>query len=356
MPQTESHRADGVFEGGGVKGIAFAGAVAAAEEEAGVREWVNLAGTSAGAIVAALLAVGYDSAGLRKILADAQYRRFADYGFGGRIIGGGLNALRSRSLAPGRYFKDWLGERLAESSLAKELGEKDLRFRHLQRADLPARQEVPEISDLQYERAKYRLHVIASDVTAGRMIVLPDQIDQYEDEQGKMFVKDDLRVTDAVRMSMSYPYLYEPVRLFRDRHPYYVVDGGLLSNFPIWLFDGPNPKRPTYGFRLHGGATPEEPLPYRTISRPLWPLPLIKAMFFSAMEAWDREHLGGAAYARTISIPTHDVKTTDFNLSADKAEELYRWGEKAARGFFLSPKLREYQNSFGERLAVATPS
>src|SRR5215207_5887574 len=145
MPQTESHRADGVFEGGGVKGIAFAGAVAAAEEEAGVREWVNLAGTSAGAVVAALLAVGYDSAGLRKILADAQYRRFADYGFGGRIIGGGLNALRSRSLAPGRYFKDWLGERLAESSLAKELGEKDLRFRHLHRADLPARQEVPEI-------------------------------------------------------------------------------------------------------------------------------------------------------------------------------------------------------------------
>jgi Patatin-like phospholipase len=55
VPQDERHRADGVFEGGGVKGIAFAGAIAAAERDAGVHEWVNVAGTSAGSIVAALL-------------------------------------------------------------------------------------------------------------------------------------------------------------------------------------------------------------------------------------------------------------------------------------------------------------
>src|SRR5215212_2042489 len=112
MPHDEEHRADGVFEGGGVKGIAFAGAVAAAEEEAGVHEWVNVAGTSAGAIVAALLAVGYDADGIKKILACPQFRRFAHYGFGGRVIGGALHAVRSRRLAPGRYFKDWLLERL----------------------------------------------------------------------------------------------------------------------------------------------------------------------------------------------------------------------------------------------------
>jgi predicted acylesterase/phospholipase RssA len=56
VPADERHRVDAVFEGGGVKGIAFAGAIAAAEREAGVQEWVNLAGTSAGSIVAALLA------------------------------------------------------------------------------------------------------------------------------------------------------------------------------------------------------------------------------------------------------------------------------------------------------------
>jgi len=35
------------------------------------------AGTSAGSIVAALLVAGYDAAGLQKILADAEYPRFA---------------------------------------------------------------------------------------------------------------------------------------------------------------------------------------------------------------------------------------------------------------------------------------
>src|SRR5438067_8990383 len=70
MPQAATQRADGVFEGGGVKGIAFAGAIAAAEEEAGVAEWVNVAGTSAGAIVAALLVAGFRAEEIRDVLAD----------------------------------------------------------------------------------------------------------------------------------------------------------------------------------------------------------------------------------------------------------------------------------------------
>ena len=102
MSQDERHRADGVFEGGGVKGIAFAGAIAAAEKDGGVEEWVNIAGTSAGAIVAALLAVGYDAAGLQRILNDAKYPKFADCGIGGKWGGGLFNAVaRMRGLAPG---------------------------------------------------------------------------------------------------------------------------------------------------------------------------------------------------------------------------------------------------------------
>jgi len=125
MAVDEQQRADGVFEGGGVKGIAFAGALAAAERKAGVREWVNLAGTSAGSIVSALLAVGYDSAGLRAILADAHYPSFADCGPGGKWIGGIMNALtRIRGIAPGRYFEDWITEQLAASPLAKQLGKR----------------------------------------------------------------------------------------------------------------------------------------------------------------------------------------------------------------------------------------
>ena len=60
MTKKENLRADAVFEGGGVKGIGLVGAVAVAEERG--YQWVNIAGTSAGAIVAALLAVGYSVA------------------------------------------------------------------------------------------------------------------------------------------------------------------------------------------------------------------------------------------------------------------------------------------------------
>jgi NTE family protein len=349
MTVDEQHRADGVFEGGGVKGIAFAGALAAAERDAGVQEWVNLAGTSAGAIVSALLTVGYDAAGLQKILAGAHYKRFADCGFGGMWLGGIANALtRIRGLAPGHYFKEWLSEQLAASPLAKELGKTELTFGDLKRRDLPPKSELPDVSDEKYERAMYRLHVIGSDVTAGRMLVMPDDLPTYTDKHGKPFDKDSFPVVDAVRMSMSYPFLFTPVTLHQGGRPHYVVDGGLLSNFPIWLFDSPHPKRPTWGFRLHPGATVEEGMPYRKIPRPLWAVPLLKAMFSAATEAWDREQMEHVVSARTVSIPTHSIATTDFGLTEQDAHNLYRWGEQAAGAFFSDPTQRQYLNSFGK--------
>src|SRR5437588_10132856 len=144
MPLDERERADGVFEGGGVKGIAFAGAIAAAERDAGVKEWVNLAGTSAGSIVSALLVAGYDAAGLQQILAEAKYPRFADCGPGGMWIGGVANALtRLRGMAPGKYFKQWLSEQLAASPLARQLGKTELTFADVKRRDLPPRSALP---------------------------------------------------------------------------------------------------------------------------------------------------------------------------------------------------------------------
>jgi NTE family protein len=354
MEIDERHRADGVFEGGGVKGIAFAGAIAAAEQDAGVQEWVNLAGTSAGAIVSALLAVGYDAAGLQTILGGAEYRRFADCGPGGMWVGGLINArIRLRGMAPGNYFKKWMHEQLAASPLARELGKMDLTFADVKRRDLPPRSELPDVSDEKYERAIYRLHVIASDVTSGRMVLLPDDLPSYEDDDGRPLDKDSFPIVDAVRMSMSYPFLFNPVRLRRAGLPYYVVDGGLLSNFPIWLFDSPHPKRPTWGFRLHPGATAEEGLPYRKIRRPVWEVPLLKAMFSASMEAWDREQMEQVVSARTVSIPTHDVRTTDFGLSSEQASSLYSWGEGAAHAFFTAPQQEAYLNSFGKTLAEA---
>jgi len=61
---------------GGVKGVGLVGAVAVAEEK-GYR-WENVAGTSAGAIVAALIAAGYTGVELKEIMKELDYNRFKD--------------------------------------------------------------------------------------------------------------------------------------------------------------------------------------------------------------------------------------------------------------------------------------
>jgi NTE family protein len=345
--------ADAVFEGGGVKGIAFAGAIKAAED-AGIEEWKNVAGTSAGAIVACLLVAGYRSDDLRQILDDADYRKFTDYGFGGRARGF-VNQFWQRGLAPGRYFSGWLAEHLAGSPLAKSRNTRELRFGDVVRTDLPE-----NLTEEQKRRARYRLRVIGSDISSGRMLVLPDAIEGFRrGKEGPAYALDDLLLVEAARMSMSYPYLYTPVTLWaEDGRPHFVVDGGLLSNFPVWLFDSGSdrpPARPTWGFRLHGGTALEEGLSYSPVTMPIWRIKLAKAMFQAATQAWDREQLGRATAVRTVSIPTGAIGTTQFDLSDEDARFLYESGMRRTADFFRSDETRAYLERFAVRGAPAPP-
>ena len=335
---TETDAADGVFEGGGVKGIAFVGALEAARER-GIERWVNVSGTSAGAIIASLLAVGYEPTRLRAILEQTDYAMFADYGWGGKVFGGARNMIRGRGLCPGKAFTDWLAERFKESPLGKA----DPTFADVERT-LP-----PELEGDEREKARWRLRVIASDITEGRMLVLPDDITDYTDKNGRPYTKEDLPIARAVRMSMSFPFFFEPVELYRNGRVHYIVDGGLLSNFPVFLFDGDTPplRRWTFGFRLFGGQPPETPS-YRHIPRPLWQIPLGKAMFYSATEAWDRKSSKASA-VRTISIPTGAVPTLKFTLTDAERDELRMGGFNAAHQFFTTQKT--YLNHAGVRAA-----
>src|SRR3712207_5470111 len=70
---------DAVFEGGGVKGIGLVGAVACLEDKGCIIE--NVAGTSAGAMIASLVAVGYTSKQLREIIINIDYNKFLDEKF-----------------------------------------------------------------------------------------------------------------------------------------------------------------------------------------------------------------------------------------------------------------------------------
>jgi NTE family protein len=324
-----------------------------AAEAAGIERWKNVAGTSAGAIVACMVAVGYTAEKLEEVMKPLRYAEFADYGWPGKVRGLLWNQFRMRGLAPGLFFRRWIADRIAESPLAKEVGEKELRFKHVARNDLPA-----GLTPDEERRARYRLQVIASDLTGGRLLVMPHDIVGFSLTKGGSPIEpDELLLVDAVRMSMSYPYLFAPVTLWKGREPHFVVDGGLLSNFPIWLFDasGRPPARPTWGFRLHGGAKPDEQPPYRPIPMPLWRLKLLKAMFEAATGAWDQRQLSNSTSARTVSIPTGRIATTDFALTRGEADDLFQRGYDRAKEFFDSADTKKYLKEFADRQAAPKP-
>jgi NTE family protein len=66
----------GVFEGGGVRGTALVGAVAAAEEQQ--ITYRAVAGTSAGSIVASFIAAGYETDQMRTVLTETDFKQFQD--------------------------------------------------------------------------------------------------------------------------------------------------------------------------------------------------------------------------------------------------------------------------------------
>ena len=319
---------DLVFEGGGVKGIGLAGAFELLEER-GYRPQ-NVAGTSAGAINAALVAAGYTSQELRDIVFSLDYRKFEDrrwYGKG--HVGLGVNVLREQGLYRGDEFYRWIKERLDAKKVHTfsdlTTGDEDVRW-------------------------SSRLQVIVSDVTSRRLLILPRDAKQLGMDP------DELEVALAVRMSMSIPIFFEPVRVQNKNtnREHLLVDGGMLSNFPIWLFDcdtGALPDWPTFGLLLvepdpKHPVTERLPKPTRGPRGTRGLVDLLSAMVHTMLEAHDRLYLEQETFARTIGIPTVGVGTTEFDLSRERAEALYQSGRDAAAKFLETWDFEAYVREF----------
>ncbi len=313
MTELMEKRADAVFEGGGVKGIGFAGALDIAEKK-GVL-WQNVAGTSAGAIVAALVASGYTASEIKDILDTLDYTKFKDPTGTSSIPGIGpvASILINKGIYRGEYFQEWIAGLLKAKNVTT--------FRDL---------IVPGEAD---ERYRFKLRVIASDITDGKIVILPQDITGYG------LIPEDLNVALAVRMSMSIPYFYRPVSLtnVKTGRKNYLVDGGILSNFPVWLFDthGSEPEWPTFGFKL---IEPDSGSPHEIEG----PVSMLTALFSTMMEAHDSRHVQESDFVRTIAIPTLGVKTTEFDISREKSKSLYVSGRQAALSFFSNWNFREY--------------
>lgn len=307
--------ADGVFEGGGVRGLALVGAAEVAEERG--CKWVNLAGTSAGAIIASLLAAGYQAHELLAIMEQMDLLRFVKRtGFARVPFVGPIWALWMKNgIASTRELHAWLEELL----LAKGV-------RYFGDLAMPR-------SIVEHKFHRYRLSVVVSDVTRRKMIVLPHDLPEYGLDRERF------PVAEAVCMSATVPLLFRPMVLGNS----YVVDGGLLSNFPIWIFDSSGiPQWPTFGFRL--GGTEKLDAPVNRCRKPSLPqyLKQLGQTLFQGNDAfWEDE-----TRARSMIIPTGDIDSFNFGLNEEEKQWLVQSGRETARKFFDRFKFQHYVQTF----------
>ena len=211
--------ADLVCKGGGVKGIALVGALSYFEECGYV--WKKVAGTSVGAIIASLVAVGYSASEIKDIMYNLDYKKFTDKNALQSVpfVGSLLSLFYCKGIYAGDYVENFLREKF----------------------ELKGKKYFKDI----YENNESKLKVIATDVTNHKLVVLPDDLVKYNIDPMEF------EIAKAVRMSLSIPFFFNPVILNKNENPSYIVDGGLLSNFPIWIFDvNDKPRWPTFGFNL----------------------------------------------------------------------------------------------------------
>ncbi|HBL29957.1 MAG TPA: hypothetical protein DD490_24220 [Acidobacteria bacterium] len=284
-----------VLEGGGVKGVAYPGALQVLEAQGILPKIDKVAGTSAGSIAAALIALGYSPAELQALMLELDFGQFED----GSALGGPARFLRKFGWFKGDYFLEWMQCRVKEKT-----GDPDATF-----------------ADLHKDPAKFRdLFVLSSDLSRRR-----SQVFSFD-------TSPDLPVAQAVRASMSIPLFFEgfPIdaKLFGEtgQQQDLFVDGGVFDNYPIELFDGKGINPQTLGLFLSNLEAPVNP-DVRIDSFPEYARNLFEALLNVQVNAFNNNP---DDQKRTIVIDNLGVRTTDFGLSQELKCKLIQQGVIAA--------------------------
>ncbi|MGE0100778.1 MAG: patatin-like phospholipase family protein [Blastocatellales bacterium] len=368
---------DLVFEGGGAKGMVFVGACQEFFDRG--HTFDRLLGTSAGAITAALMAAGYRPEEMLEALTEKENGKsvfagfmampppFSDEEIRTSAIRRVLEAIDIKLL-----FDPW--EKWLDDKLAQALAENE-QFRHvlalIERGGWYAAD--PFITWLEkkldsgtwsggqrafskmtlsqlFDATGVELSVVASDTTDGRLLVLNHR------------TAPDCPVVWAVRMSMSIPLVWDEVvwksswgqYLGRDMTDHAIVDGGLLSNFPIELFIsdeqqvvklmGPKKGNPVLGMLI------DEQLPV--------PMPKARGMIVDVNikpgELRTVQRLQRLANAATsahdkmvidefsnliVRLPAAGYGTTEFEMSDERRMALVNAGRSAMASYFDAQRL-----------------
>lgn len=320
-----------VFEGGGVKGIAYVGALDVLAGKGILDQVVRIGGTSTGAINAALVGLGYTTDEVLDILWNLDFNNFLDESWG--VVRDTSRLIEQFGWYKGDFFRQWIA-----GLIERKTGNSESTF-----ADIEAARDGGGFKSLFFmgTNLSTRFSEVFSAEHTPRICI-----------------------ADAVRISMSIPLFFAAKRSMRGD---VYVDGGVLDNYPVKLFDRKKYldsdnfvatpyyekinvsirqrarkisdyvyNKETLGFRLD---TKEEISVFRDQAEP--PSHTIDNLFDYAwglintlLEAQQNIHLHGDDWARTIYIDTLGVGTTQFDLSDEKKEELVASGKKGAEDYF----------------------
>lgn len=277
---------DGVFSGGGIKGFALVGGLQVLEDSGFVIQ--RTAGTSAGSIVAALVTAGYTSYQIEEFFREMHINNLLDRrrGWFQFPISKWLLLYWKLGLYKGDALEGWISEKLASKGVVT--------FRDI---------------------APNSLRVITSDITNGNLVVLPNDLINYG------FDPDMFSVAKAVRMSCSVPYFFEPVKIKVGNQTNVFVDGGVLSNFPMWLFNNERGyrERPVIGLKLQGdeGGKPHE------VDNAV---EMFTAVFKTMMGAHDSRYIAKEHVNNIAFIPMKGISGLDFELNEKEKDQLIQRG------------------------------
>jgi len=322
-----------IFEGGGVKGIAYVGAMEALAERGICDQVERVGGTSAGAINAVLVGLDYNGAETRKLLWELDFNNFMDDSWG--IVRDTERLIESFGWYKGDFFRDWMG-----SVIRRKTGNSESTF-----ADVEALKE---------KHKGFR-----------SMYFMGTNLSTRFSEVFSVEHTPRMCVADAVRISMSIPLFFAAKRSLRGD---VYVDGGVLDNYPVKLFDrdkylskpesgritpyydqvnaavaeldrSVSPyvyNKETLGFRLD---TKEEIAVFRDHAEPVHDkikdfFDYALALIGTIMEAQQNSHLHSDDWQRTIYIDTLGVKTTQFDLSDEVKERLVQSGRDGVTTYF----------------------
>ena len=135
-------------------------------------------------------------------------------------------------------------------------------------------------------------------------------------------------ISKAVKMSISLPFIFIPEKLKTPKGSCYIVDGGLISNLPIWLFNNTTTKYPTFALKLVSNQdkniTYAEKCPLSKYLMDILDACMAKneSIYFSSLNN-----------IHTLELPTFDIAVTDFYISYSNKEKLFNSGYNTMTNF-----------------------